>query len=122
DAAATGDVQVGDGGPHPVPDAAEVDVDDAAPLVRLVLVEAGHAAGAGIVEDGVEPAHGGGGVVDGRPEGSRVTDVDRIGTAVDLTGDGGRRVPVEVDHGDGRPFGGEAPARGPADPRAPAGD
>src|SRR5438876_4040587 len=105
-------------GADAVPHAEEVDVDDALELLGLVLVEAGHAAGAGVVEDGVQPAEGSGRGVEHLPDGVGVPDVGGERHAAHLLGYRAGSVCVDVDDANLRSLGCEAAAGGAPDARA----
>jgi hypothetical protein len=114
--------------PHPVQDAVEVDVDDAAPVVQVEL--AGRrlgAADAGVVDRVVQGSVGVDGVADDRLGvfGRRGVLPDRAGAATgvgDLRGHPLGGVEVDVGEHDPGPPGRQVLADRLADPRATAGD
>src|SRR5581483_9735407 len=115
DAAAAGGEKVRDRGAHAVPDAQQVHVDDPSELLGLVVVQAGHAAGARVVERGVEAPHLPCSLVDRRLYGLGVAYVDGERKTVDFGGDGSRRVTVEIEDRDPCALLREAPAGPPTD-------
>src|SRR5205823_1031031 len=107
--------EVGRSGPNAVPHAEKVDVDDPPEFVGLVLVQAGHAADARVVEDGVQPAELGGRGIDSATYGIGITYIDGERAPADLGGDGGRTIAIEVEYRHTSSLGREAAAGGTTD-------
>ncbi len=108
---------MGQGGARGADDAEDVDVEDAVPLVVVVVLDGALGADARVVDEDVEAAEVGHGGGHGGADGGVVADVG--GVAAQRLVDAAR---VEVEHGDAGAAGGEEFGGGPADAGRSAGD
>src|SRR5581483_1741050 len=106
---------------HSVHDPAQVDVDRAVPVSEPELEQVAADSDAGIVEDQVETAVHGDGLLDDLRDGDGVADVDARGGRAEVAGNASRTVFVQVCDDDGVAARGERPAQCLADARPASG-